>query len=511
MGATAVFAANKRGDQGAVGLAEELLKQLEHGLNLPAPATFANATKVAAAAKYLEDEYGTEWVGTRALKVGAVLHHGDVPQETREVIEALLRKESVKFVICTSTLAEGVNLPIRTLVLYSVQRRQRNGPPENLLTRDIKNLVGRAGRAGATTKGLVICANAQQWPLVEEVARQAPGESVSGALRRLLENLRVALARQGVALTNPLLESATALHTLVDGIDATLIDLASEEVGEEKLVQLAVQLADQTFATRQVDANSKKLLQEVFTLRAQRVVGIRTAGRLGWIRETGTRARMIDVVETGLLPRRATWDDVIDPLDSSLVNVLLDWAWTQRELKEAVRKAYRLDDDVDTETVREPFFKTVTEWLSGKRFKEMATSANQSMDDLLGVHARVLSFVLQSIIEQGVAVLSKLQEAAGRTLAPAIAQFPEHLRFGVPTAAARILVAGGVRHRSAAVELGAALVRAGVNGDDRLKTFSEARRSLLAYRDAWTSQLGPLVFENSVWDVSSVTGDKQEP
>ena len=156
MGAVAVFAANKRGDQGAIGVARELIAQMERGLNLPEPPSFADGAKAARVMDYLEQEYGLNWVGTRALQAGAVLHHGDIPQEAREVVEALLRSGDILFAICTSTLAEGVNLPIRTLVLYSdVQRRRPSGPPENLRARDIKNLVGRAGRAGATTKGLV--------------------------------------------------------------------------------------------------------------------------------------------------------------------------------------------------------------------------------------------------------------------------------------------------------------------------------------------------------------------
>jgi helicase len=510
MGAAAVFAANKRGDQGAVGLAEELLDQLRYKMALPEPATFVTAAKVNVAVEYLQLEYGPAWVGTQTLTAGAVLHHGDIPQETREVVETLLRQGDVRLAICTNTLAEGVNLPIRTLVLYSVQRRQKGGRAVNMLSRDIKNLVGRAGRAGATTKGLVICANEQQWPLVEQVARQAPGEPVTGALRALVENLRRALAAQSVTLTNPILEEEPELHTLIDGIDATLIDLAAEEVGEDALVQLAIRLADQTFASQQADAVSKKLLQDVFELRARRVVGIRSAGRLGWIRETGTRARILDAVETGLLPRRSTWDDLTDPIDPAFVGLVLDWAWAQVDLQQAARNAYRLDDGVDVGTVRQTFFDAVAAWLSGARFKEISTRSTLPIDDLLGVHASVVSFVLQTLVEQGVALLAKLLESQGHTVAPAVLQFPEHLRFGVPTAAARVLAAGGVRHRSAAVELGTALASQGMMGDDRMALFSAARRSILAHRDALTTRLGALVVENTLWDISGATGEEPD-
>ncbi len=510
MGAAAVFAANKRGDQGAVGLAEELIEQLAHGLSLPAPINFADTARLAPALNYLELEYGTAWVGTRALAAGAVLHHGDIPQETREVVEALLRDGAVRLAICTNTLAEGVNLPIRTLVLYSVQRRQKSGRPENLLSRDIKNLVGRAGRAGATTKGLVICANAQQWPQVEQVARQVPGEPVRGALRSLIEALRNALAAQNVTLTNAILEGEPALHTLIDGVDATLIDLAAEEIGEDALVAEAVRLAGQTFASQQADAVSQQLLQNVFALRARRVVGIRAAGRLGWIRETGARARLLDAVETGLLAGRPKWDDLMNPLDPAFVGLVLDWAWAQGDIQAAVRDSYRLDDNADTSPVRQSFINTVNAWLAGARFQEIAVRSTLPIDDLLGVHGRAVSFVLQTLVEQGIALLAKLLESQGSELAPAVAQFPDHLRFGVPTAPARVLSAGGVRHRSAAVELGAALVAAGISGDDRTATFTAARQSLVAYRETWVERLGALVVDRTLQDLASVIGDAEE-
>jgi helicase len=510
MGTAAVFAANKRGDQGAVGLADELLEQLAHNLPLPTPASFAMPAKVDAAVKYLQLEYGDAWVGTRALAAGAVLHHGDIPQETREVVESLLRLGHVRLAICTNTLAEGVNLPIRTLVLYSVQRRQSTGRPENLLTRDIKNLVGRAGRAGATTKGLVICANEQQWPLVEQVARQTAGEPVRGALRSLVDGLRNALAAQPRTLTNPFLEAVTDLHPLIDGIDATLIDLAAEEVGEAALVAQAVQLADQTFASLQADAASRRLLQNVFELRARRVVGIRTAGRLGWLRETGARARMLDAVEAGLLPRRPGWDDITDPLDASFVAVVLDWAWSQRDIQDTVREAYRLDAGAPVAPVRQSFIETVTAWLSGARFQVIATRSVLPLDDLLGVQARLVSFELQTLVEQAVALLAKLLESQGKELAPAVVHFPDHLRFGVPTAPARVLAAGGVRHRSAAVELGAAIAQRLVFDDDRSAVFSDARRSLIEYRDVYVARLGALVYENTLSDLTAVTGRDEE-
>ena len=86
----------------------------------------------------------------------------------------------------------------------------------------------------------------------------------------------------------------------------------------------------------------------------------------------------------------------------------------------------------------------------------------------------------------------------------------EHLRFGVPTAAARVLASGGVRHRCAAVGLGTSDELRGASGDDRMVVFATARQLLHRDRDGWQARLGSLVFSNTLWDLSSVTGDDKE-
>lgn len=499
MGSVAVFAANKHGKQGAVGLANELLKQLEYSLQMPVPIQFVHdGAKLQAAVEYLTLEYGNQWVGTRALAVGAVLHHGDIPQESREVIESLVRKENIKLAICTSTLAEGVNLPIRTLVLYSVQRRMPDGAAENLLARDIKNLVGRAGRAGTSTKGLVICANPQQWSLVEPVATLQPGERVSGALHGLIRSLQTTLIEEGLQLTNEYLESASKFHTLIDGVDATLIDLAAEELGEDDLIRIARDLSGQTFAASQAEPDTMSLMCGVFELRARRISVIRDAGRLGWIKETGTRARMLDSVESSLLPLREDWANINSPVDPEFIQTMLSWAWEQPEMKEVISEVFH-----GVIPTREAFAEILAMWLKGKPLVDMATIAELDVDLMLSVHARILTYVLHVVVEQGIGLLGKLLESQEKELAQAVAAFPEHLRFGVPTTAARVLAAGGVRHRRAAVALGMISELRAIENDDQEQIFAVAHR-LLDDRHLWRQRLGSLVLEHTIQDFREV-------
>jgi hypothetical protein len=347
----------------------------------------------------------------------------------------------------------------------------------------------------------VICANADQWKFVEPVAHQTPGEPVRGALRELVSTLQRVIIVDKIALSNAFLESEVDLHPLIDGVDATLIDLATEEIGEDQLVELAIRLADETYASRQATLrSSKKLLQDVFELRARRVAAIQAAGRLDWIKDTGTRARMLDSVEMGLLPLREMWEEVTDPIDSDLVRVILDWAWTQPDLQRAVREAYRFDDDASTDTVRQSFYHLVSSWLSGRPFIQIATDANLPIDDLLGIHTRVVTFVLQTMVEQAIAILERLLQSQGRTMAMAVSHLPDHLRFGVPTAGARVLAARGLRHRRAAVQLGAALQGFALS-EDRAVLFPFVRQVIMHDRDEWRTRLGALVFERTLEDL----------
>jgi helicase len=67
-------------------------------------------------------------------------------------ISSPARKEGLaKFVICTSTLAQGVNFPLKYLIVTTTQQGQ-----ERIMVRDFHNLMGRAGRAGMHTEGSVI-------------------------------------------------------------------------------------------------------------------------------------------------------------------------------------------------------------------------------------------------------------------------------------------------------------------------------------------------------------------
>lgn len=500
MGGVAIFAANKRGNQGAIGLAKSLIEQLDCDLPLPKPIDYVDGDAIQKAHQYLAEEYGVDWIGTQCLHIGAVLHHGDIPQESREVLESIIRSQGSRLVICTSTLAEGVNLPIRTLVLYSVQRRQMGGQIINMLARDIKNLVGRAGRAGANTKGLVICANPNQWQFVAPVAMQEAGEPVNGSLLALIRVITRLITDSAIVISNDFLERYTLIHPLVDGVDSTLIELLSEEIGEAEFIELAATLAGETFAALNVNDDESANLRTVFEFRAGRMIELRRNGKLSWARETGAKTRLIDSVEQDLKSLNIDWQN-IDGLTNECQNAIYGWAWSHEEIKVAARESFRLDEDGDVETLRDLFFEVARLWVAGHRTHEIANLAGLSVDDYLAVQSRGIGYSLQTMIEQGISLLTRELESENIQISATILHFPEQLKYGCANSNSRILAGMGVRHRNAYVQLGTAIQRLGFAGNqNELKV--QATRALIELGEEWAASLGDLVYRNTLADLS---------
>ena len=103
-----------------------------------------------------------EWLGsdhptTRALEAGVAVHHGGIPDAVRKAVEQDFRERRFPVLVATNTLAQGVNLPVRTVVVHSVRRYdEENQQSIRLPSRDYWNIAGRAGRAHEETEGSIV-------------------------------------------------------------------------------------------------------------------------------------------------------------------------------------------------------------------------------------------------------------------------------------------------------------------------------------------------------------------
>lgn len=145
-----------------------------------------------------------EWLGedddlVEALRYGVALHYGPLPDAVRRAIENDFRSNKIRILVSTNTLGQGVNLPIKTAIIHSLERRwmstDENGDSTNHVSqvkkRDLWNICGRAGRAGKETEGQIVfvSVSSNDSRLIDEYVEQREYEEVHSALYKLLLNL----------------------------------------------------------------------------------------------------------------------------------------------------------------------------------------------------------------------------------------------------------------------------------------------------------------------------------
>lgn len=109
--------------------------------------------------KLVKNTIHKDYILGKVLKRKIAFHYGNMPLLIRQEIERLFKLNKIKYLICTSTLLEGVNLPA-TAVFIRKPTRGKNKP---LNENDFWNLAGRAGRWGKEFSGNIVCIQPKEW------------------------------------------------------------------------------------------------------------------------------------------------------------------------------------------------------------------------------------------------------------------------------------------------------------------------------------------------------------
>lgn len=107
--------------------------------------------------------YAQKWLGedntiTQCLKHGIGIHHGRLPSIIRTSIENDFRRNKLRVLIATNTVGQGLNFPIKNLIIHNTSYFYNNDThvDKGISVRDFWNILGRAGRAGKETEGLIV-------------------------------------------------------------------------------------------------------------------------------------------------------------------------------------------------------------------------------------------------------------------------------------------------------------------------------------------------------------------
>lgn len=109
--------------------------------------------------EFIRADLHAEYPLIKCLPHGVAYHYGFMPAIVRARVEDLCRDGKLKFVCCTSTLLQGVNLPARHIIIENPKR----GRDEGMTRADFLNLAGRAGRLLREFHGNVWCLRPGDW------------------------------------------------------------------------------------------------------------------------------------------------------------------------------------------------------------------------------------------------------------------------------------------------------------------------------------------------------------
>lgn len=164
------------------------------------------------------------WLGsddtiTKCLHRGIGIHYASLPDSVKKSIENDFRKRELSVLISTNTIGQGVNFPIKTIIIHSLVIGKKN----KIKIKDFWNIVGRAGRAGRETEGQIIFIvlnenDLESYEIYTDKSNIEPSKSLLFIILQALMELRI---------SEEVLESLDEL--LEEYIEPYLLDLLLEE------------------------------------------------------------------------------------------------------------------------------------------------------------------------------------------------------------------------------------------------------------------------------------------
>lgn len=328
----AIYYANKLYSQGGAAIYAGQVRSIppimrriveisERGYDLSNLLINGNPNEVVKLSNLIALHYGENSELAQASKLGAFPHYANLPNGIKMATEHALRKRHFSFVVCTTTLAEGVNIPIKYLFLTTFSLGITS-----VQIRKIQNLVGRTARSGIHTEGSAIITNSNfydnrstwqgggkyKWADCKKMFDYGYTEACMSAILSLVSNLQIdydsyypanaliahlienynkpscfstliSTIQEGYrndmsdderyARYSPGIErEITQLEHVIESIENYLCYIYNSQQNHEQFFNSVETLAAQTFAYYLGNDEQKKALSTIFNLIAQKIV-----------------------------------------------------------------------------------------------------------------------------------------------------------------------------------------------------------------------------------------------
>ncbi|HYE09278.1 MAG TPA: DEAD/DEAH box helicase [Patescibacteria group bacterium] len=412
-----------------------------------------------------EEAYGKDSEIYTLIKQGIVCHSSKLPTDVRQSIERLMSNGSPKIIIATSTLGQGVNIGISTVIISNVYLDQ------DLLVdvKDFWNIAGRAGRAFIDTEGKIlyaICRDNDTYTIQKQIDlknRYFQQENIekaeSGLFLLLRELFRISkkcgidyelflelLAENKEPVDAEKAEKFIELSSdLLDLLDDTLIsmDIKNDVQGEQDCSAWIDDAFRGSLAYIQARRNAE------FT--HENVIDVLKARNKGVIKLAGP-TQSWKAIACSSVPLKASIyiDQYLDELAES-IQTYIQSAWDFEDLIELIKSldsfiAYlpiekddRLIALVKTVPIRE-------KWYAGSSLEEINKVSNKAIDVCNQYYGFYFPWIVNAISKK-LNLIGKVEESS---ILENVSLLSE---IGVPDIKSAKVYLAGIRSRECAIEL----------------------------------------------------------
>ncbi|RYZ82402.1 MAG: DEAD/DEAH box helicase, partial [Proteobacteria bacterium] len=193
--------------------AEKIAKQISSGLESVESESLKALSEFIR--KHVHPKFG---LVSNVLK-GVGVHYGKMPGLLRESLEEAFKVGDLNYLVCTTTLFQGVNLPARNVFIDTPTR----GKGEKLEAAELWNFAGRAGRLGKDIVGNVFLVDYESWD--EKPLTNRTSFSIEPSFRHSVSNnFDLVMSR----IKNEVVDDLTSKYTPSEAAAGLLISRAAK-------------------------------------------------------------------------------------------------------------------------------------------------------------------------------------------------------------------------------------------------------------------------------------------
>lgn len=422
-GAVLIFTTAKNTGVSCVGFTRYLIEMLG-AKTIDAPIRYIqDVNRLNALVEYAVYQLGYDHLMCQALRSGFAFHHGDVPQNLREKIEQAYNDGLLRLIVSNTTLAEGVNLPIKTIIIAHANDQSNNGM--YLPNSRLKNIIGRVGRAGRERYGTIIVPTT--YPnnrLIRNIkeALNSNDEAIEPIHGTLYDLINFLSSRKLLENTNDV-NQLLSVNAFSDAIDEMILRSSDGNVDKTD----AEQLVSNSLAFTLSDNIQKETLRQIFAIRHEELKSKLNDARYQLMSMTGLNLRDLEYVENegiqAILSSGYNLTHVDDEyFVSAMIDVIMSMPTVSDKNKTETRNYKRLIKNRDHLKI------VATLWMRGLQYVEIATQIGISVDDVI-----LIVFYMQGFIhDKAVCIIAYLVEVKGLTNGWT-KHWPEYLRLGINT------------------------------------------------------------------------------